>query len=198
MTIQLAHVTIEIVGRQFLAIWTPEDDVVRAAGFREPVAPGGAGSGGPGSDTLWQRLAASDPALAARGIADAPSPTAPVAVALRAYASGDISAVDALAVSQRETPFRAEVWRALRGVPTGVAVTYGELAERAGRPTAVRAAASGCATNLVALIVPCHRIVRGDGSLGGYLFGVDTKQRLLAHEGFRCAQTKHRPAVPSL
>lgn len=188
MNEQLAHVTTEIVGRPFLAIWTPEDGVVRAAGFREPAAAGGAGSGGPASEQLWQRLAASDPTLAARGIADAPSPTSPVAAALRAYAAGDVAAVDAIAVSQRETPFRAEVWRALRGVPAGVAVTYAELAERAGRPTAVRAAASGCATNLVALIVPCHRIVRGDGGLGGYLFGAETKQRLLVHEGARGAQ----------
>ncbi|MFC6234836.1 methylated-DNA--[protein]-cysteine S-methyltransferase, partial [Leucobacter soli] len=52
----------------------------------------------------------------------------------------------------------------------------------AGRPTAVRAAASGCANNLVALIVPCHRIVRTDGGLGGYLFGTDIKRRLLEHE----------------
>jgi methylated-DNA-[protein]-cysteine S-methyltransferase len=75
------------------------------------------------------------------------------------------------------------VWRALRNVPGGAAVTYTELAALAGRPAAVRAAASGCATNLVALVVPCHRIVRTDGGLGGYLFGTDVKESLLRHEG---------------
>ena len=224
MTQQLAHVTVEVVGQPFLAIWTPEDGAVRAAGFRQPPAPaetegvgtgggGGAGAGvgageggGPGAgaaagvgdasseavasgdespeaDPLWARLVASDPALAARGLAAEPTTSGPVPSALRAYAAGDTAALDGLQVAQRETPFRGKVWRALRGVPAGRAVTYSELAARAGRPAAVRAAASGCATNLIALIVPCHRIVRADGGLGGYLFGTAVKQGLLAHEG---------------
>ncbi|MFC7764861.1 methylated-DNA--[protein]-cysteine S-methyltransferase [Leucobacter soli] len=120
--------------------------------------------------------------LAVRGVEEAPTGSGPIAEALRSYAAGEFTALDDLPVAQPETPFRGEVWRALRRVPAGEAVTYTELAARAGRPTAVRAAASGCANNLVALIVPCHRIVRTDGGLGGYLFGTDIKRRLLEHE----------------
>ncbi|MBL3699166.1 methylated-DNA--[protein]-cysteine S-methyltransferase [Leucobacter luti] len=171
----LAHAVVDIVGHPFHAIWTPEDGAVRAAGF--------ATAADPGAERLIERFAQSDPGLAARGLAPAPAEGGAVVDALRAYAEGDTSAIDVIPVAQRETPFRGEVWRALRGVRAGEAVTYTELAGRAGRPSAVRAAASGCANNLVALIVPCHRIVRTDGGLGGYLFGVEVKERLLYHEG---------------
>lgn len=174
-TAPLAHATVSVVGHPFLVIWTPEDGAVRAAGFAEHADPA--------SDELFDRLARIAPDLAARGLAADPEPEAPIPAALRAYAEGDWAALDAIPVAQPETPFRGDVWRALRGVPAGKAVTYTELASRAGRPTAVRAAASGCANNLVALIVPCHRIVRTDGGLGGYLFGVEIKERLLRHEG---------------
>lgn len=173
-TSQLAHTVVDVVGHPFHAIWTPEDGAIRAAGF--------ATADDPDAGSLMRRLAALDPALAGRGLAAATDEGA-VPEALRAYAAGDLDAIDALPVAQPETPFRGEVWRALRGVPAGDAVTYTELAELAGRPTAVRAAASGCANNLVALIVPCHRIVRRDGGLGGYLFGTDIKEGLLRHEG---------------
>lgn len=174
-TAPLAHVTVDIVGHPFRAIWTPEDGALRAGGFATP--------GDPDADSLLTRLAALDPALAARGIASEETPSGPIPDALRAYASGELSAVDTIPVAQPETPFRGEVWCALRTVPAGRAVTYTELAGLAGRPSAVRAAASGCANNLVALVVPCHRIVRADGGLGGYLFGVEVKERLLQHEG---------------
>ena len=67
-------------------------------------------------------------------------------------------------------------------VPHGQTWTYTELARRAGKPNAVRAAASACARNPVGLLVPCHRIVRQDGSLGGYYWGLEKKQFLLDHE----------------
>lgn len=171
----LAYATVTIAGSPFRAIWTPEDGIVRAGGFDTELDPGHV--------RLWERLTAGSPELAARGIADAPDDAHPIADALRAYADGRLDAIDAIPVGQRETPFRGEVWHALRGVPAGEGVTYTELAELSGRPSAVRAAASACATNLVALIVPCHRIVRRDGGLGGYLFGTDLKERLLRHEG---------------
>lgn len=171
----LAHATVVIAGSPFRAIWTPEDGVVRAGGFDTELDPGHV--------RLWERLAAGSPGIAARGLADEASDDHPIAEALRAYAAGSLDAIDAIPVGQRETPFRGEVWRALRTVPAGDGVTYSELAELSGRPSAVRAAASACATNLVALIVPCHRIVRRDGGLGGYLFGTDLKERLLQHEG---------------
>jgi methylated-DNA-[protein]-cysteine S-methyltransferase len=78
--------------------------------------------------------------------------------------------------------FRREVLDRLRDIPFGTTVSYAALAERAGRPKAVRAAASACATNPVPIVVPCHRVVRSDGTLGGYLGGVDAKRSLLELE----------------
>ena len=80
------------------------------------------------------------------------------------------------------TPFQLRVWEEMLQVPHGATCTYTELARRSGKPRAVRAAASACARNPVGLLVPCHRIVRQDGSLGGYYWGLDKKKRLLAHE----------------
>ncbi|MEV8338471.1 methylated-DNA--[protein]-cysteine S-methyltransferase [Leucobacter sp. NPDC077196] len=179
ITSPLIRTVVDIVGAPFHAIWAPEDGAIVAAGF--------ATEEDPAADALVARLRSIHADAAERGITDAAPGAAPgpVADALRAYADGDVTAIDRLAVRQPETPFRGEVWRALREVPAGRAVTYTELAGLAGRPSAVRAAASGCANNLVALVVPCHRIVRSDGGLGGYLFGVDIKTRLLQHEGAR-------------
>jgi len=180
----LARIVVDIVGAPFHALVTPEDGVVRAAGF--------ATASDPDASSLATRITTLDPTIAARGVAPEALDTGPVAEALRAYAAGALDAIDSLAVAQPESPFRGDTWRALRRVPAGSAVTYTELAALAGRPTAVRAAASACANNLVALIVPCHRIVRTDGGLGGYLFGTDIKQRLLEHEG---ARTRPEAAV---
>lgn len=80
------------------------------------------------------------------------------------------------------TPFQQAVWRALRDIPAGVTCSYSELATRIGKPSAVRAVASACAANPVALLVPCHRVVRRDGGVSGYRWGVDRKRRLLAAE----------------
>lgn len=171
------HVIVTIVGSPFHAFITPEDGAIRAAGF--------ATAEDPEADSLLERMAKLDPKLAARGVNARSTTTGTVADALRAYAEGDVTAIDTLVVAQPESPFRGEVWRALREVAPGHPVTYTELAALAGRPAAVRAAASGCANNLVALVVPCHRIVRRDGGLGGYLFGTGVKQRLLEHEANR-------------
>ncbi|KKI20694.1 MULTISPECIES: methylated-DNA--[protein]-cysteine S-methyltransferase [unclassified Leucobacter] len=171
----LSHATVMIAGSPFRAIWTPEDGVVRAGGFDTEFDPG--------HRFLRDRLAAGSPELASRGLEPRPDDEHPIAEALRAYAAGRLDAIDGIPVSQPETEFRGGVRRALREVAAGEHVTYTGLAERAGRPDAVRAAASACATNLIALIVPCHRILRRDGGAGGYLFGVDLKRRLLQHEG---------------
>ena len=80
------------------------------------------------------------------------------------------------------TEFQQRVWRALRAIPYGATRSYAELAREVGAPRAVRAVASACASNRVALVVPCHRIVRGDGATGGYRWGSDRKARLLEHE----------------
>lgn len=173
----LNRIVVTIVGAPFHAFVSPEDGAIRAGGF--------ATEADPEADSLLERMTKLDPILAARGVDNSITSSGAVIDALRAYAEGDVCAIDALAVAQPESPFRGEVWRALRDVPPGHPVTYTELAARAGRPAAVRAAASGCANNLVALVVPCHRIVRRDGGLGGYLFGTDIKRRLLEHEGRR-------------
>lgn len=80
------------------------------------------------------------------------------------------------------TPFQLEVWEALMDVPCGSVITYSGLASRIGRPRAVRAVASACAANRVGVIVPCHRVVRADGSLGGYRWGEDLKRQIIAAE----------------
>jgi AraC family transcriptional regulator of adaptative response/methylated-DNA-[protein]-cysteine methyltransferase len=80
------------------------------------------------------------------------------------------------------TPFQKRVWTALRRVPTGTTVTYAEVARVIGAPSAHRAVAGACGANHVALLVPCHRVVRTDGGLGGYKWGVERKRRLLERE----------------
>jgi AraC family transcriptional regulator of adaptative response/methylated-DNA-[protein]-cysteine methyltransferase len=83
------------------------------------------------------------------------------------------------------TPFQRAVWSALRLVPPGSTTTYSRLAAGIGRPAAVRAVASACAANPLAVVVPCHRVVRSDGSLSGYRWGVERKRWLLLREGAR-------------
>ncbi|HET6817598.1 MAG TPA: methylated-DNA--[protein]-cysteine S-methyltransferase [Mycobacteriales bacterium] len=102
--------------------------------------------------------------------------------AMTAYFDGDVRAMETLPVSQPGGPFRQAAWKVMREIRPGEVITYGELAERAGNPRAVRAAGSACAQNLVAPIVPCHRIVRAGGNLGGYYYGLDAKSWLLEHE----------------
>jgi AraC family transcriptional regulator of adaptative response/methylated-DNA-[protein]-cysteine methyltransferase len=80
------------------------------------------------------------------------------------------------------TAFQQRVWKALREIPAGERRSYRDVAEAIGQPTAVRAVARACATNRLAVIVPCHRVVREDGALAGYKWGVDRKRRLLEEE----------------
>jgi AraC family transcriptional regulator of adaptative response/methylated-DNA-[protein]-cysteine methyltransferase len=87
-----------------------------------------------------------------------------------------------LPLDLRGTPFQREVWEALRRVPSGATVSYLELAQRIGRPSAVRAVAQACGANRLAVAVPCHRVVRHNGDLGGYHWGIERKQALLAQE----------------
>ncbi|MEU6576364.1 methylated-DNA--[protein]-cysteine S-methyltransferase [Streptomyces sp. NPDC046805] len=107
---------------------------------------------------------------------------APYVSAVRAYFDGAVDALDELPVVQFGNDFRRAAWREMRRVKPGESVGYQELAGRAGRPGAARMAGSACAYNLVPLIVPCHRVRRTDGSLGGYYYGLDVKRWLLAHE----------------
>jgi methylated-DNA-[protein]-cysteine S-methyltransferase len=105
-----------------------------------------------------------------------------VTKAVLAYHDGDLSAVDEIPVRQRSGEFRQHAWDVLRTVPPGRPVTYREYAALSGRPAAIRAAAGACAFNAAALFVPCHRVVRTDGSLGGFRWGLNAKRWLLDHE----------------
>ncbi len=82
----------------------------------------------------------------------------------------------------RGTAFQHRVWSALREIPAGKTATYAEIAKRIGKPEAVRAVAGACAANKIAVAIPCHRVVRTDGSLSGYRWGVERKRRLLERE----------------
>jgi AraC family transcriptional regulator, regulatory protein of adaptative response / methylated-DNA-[protein]-cysteine methyltransferase len=81
------------------------------------------------------------------------------------------------------TAFQRRVWEELRKIPYGTTKTYTEVARAIGRPAAVRAVARACATNPVSVVVPCHRVVRQDGNLAGYRWGVERKRALLEKEG---------------
>jgi len=101
---------------------------------------------------------------------------------LEAYFAGEVGALDTLSVEAKGTPFQQEVWAQLRKIPVGSTISYGELARRVDRPKAQRAVGMANASNPIALIVPCHRVIRTGGALGGYAFGLDYKRWLLAHE----------------
>ncbi len=88
----------------------------------------------------------------------------------------------ALPLDPQGTAFQQRVWAALREIPPGQTASYQEIAERIGAPSAVRAVAQACGANLLAVAIPCHRVVRSDGDLGGYRWGVERKRALLAHE----------------
>jgi methylated-DNA-[protein]-cysteine S-methyltransferase len=106
-----------------------------------------------------------------------------VTKAVLAYHDGDLHAVDGHVVRQHSNgAFLATAWRVLREVEPGEPISYTEFARRTGNPTASRAAAQACARNAAALFVPCHRVVRSDGSMGGFRWGTGIKQRLLDHE----------------
>lgn len=99
------------------------------------------------------------------------------------YLQGDLKALDGISVRQPGERFSQSAWKAMRKVSPGKTISYGELAKKAGSPDAVRAAGSACARNLIALVVPCHRIVKTGGALGNYAYGLDVKEWLLRHEG---------------
>ncbi|MFE2957361.1 methylated-DNA--[protein]-cysteine S-methyltransferase [Nocardia tengchongensis] len=98
------------------------------------------------------------------------------------YHAGDLTAIDAVTVRQVSGPFLTHAWEILRKVPAGDPVTYTDFATISGRPAATRAAANACARNAAALFVPCHRVIRTDGSLGGFRYGLPIKRWLLDHE----------------
>ena len=96
------------------------------------------------------------------------------------------------------TAFQRRVWEALRAIPFGTTRTYSELAKSLGRPTATRAVARACATNPTSLLVPCHRVIRSDGSLGGYRWGLHKKKRLLEQELRIAKGAAATPSTPKI
>lgn len=103
-------------------------------------------------------------------------------VAVERFYAGDSTAPDAVPVRQRSGEFLEATWRVMRGIRPGRPVTYAELAALAGRPAAARPAAAACAMNAAALFVPCHRVLRTGGGLGGFRYGLTIKQSLLDRE----------------
>ncbi|WP_194815373.1 methylated-DNA--[protein]-cysteine S-methyltransferase [Nocardia sp. XZ_19_385] len=98
------------------------------------------------------------------------------------YHAGDLTAIDTIPVRQHSGEFLLQAWDVLRKIPAGEPVTYTEYAALSGRPAATRAAANACARNAAALFVPCHRVFRIGGALGGFRWGLEAKRWLLDHE----------------
>lgn len=87
-----------------------------------------------------------------------------------------------LPLDPRGTAFQQRVWQALREIPAGATTTYGDIARQIGSPRSARAVARACAANPLAVVIPCHRVVRGNGDLSGYRWGIERKRALLARE----------------
>ncbi|HCU88699.1 MAG TPA: cysteine methyltransferase [Gammaproteobacteria bacterium] len=101
---------------------------------------------------------------------------------LEAYFAGDLSAIDTVSVDPFGTDFQHMVWRALREIPVGETVSYGQLAARLGKPTASRAVGLANSKNPIGIVIPCHRVVGANGDLTGYAGGLERKRWLLGHE----------------
>jgi methylated-DNA-[protein]-cysteine S-methyltransferase len=106
-----------------------------------------------------------------------------VRIVINSWLDGDLNTFNKLKVRQPGGKFMQACWRELRKVKSGSVISYAELAASAGRPLAVRAAGTACATNLIAPIIPCHRVIKTGGALGNYGYGLTLKAALLQHEG---------------
>jgi len=121
------------------------------------------------------------------------APLRDVARVVADYTAGDARALGRVEVAQPGGELLQRLWRELRGVDPGEVVSYSELAARAGSPKAVRLAGNACARNRVAPFVPCHRVVKADGSVGNYYYGPDVKRDLLTHEGWQSSSERAAP-----
>lgn len=117
--------------------------------------------------------------------------------AMKRYFDGELTAIDSLPVQTSGTAFQRTVWRALRDIPCGATVTYGQLAEQIGRPTSVRAVGSANGANPVGVVVPCHRVIGANGSLTGYGGGIERKSWLLQHEAGSGSQIRSKTSSHS-
>lgn len=133
-----------------------------------------------GDDAVALEAALRERFSAAELVADDPAFTETLAAALAAVDEPGRGA--GLPLDIRGTAFQRRVWDALRAIPAGTTTTYAQLAEKVGVPRGARAIARACASNTIAVVVPCHRVIRGDGDLSGYRWGVERKRTLLARE----------------
>lgn len=101
---------------------------------------------------------------------------------VQAYYGGDKTALNNIKRTQEGSAFQKKVWQAISKISYGDTISYKELADRSGNPAAIRAAGTICGLNRLILLVPCHRVVKSDGTIGRYLYGPETKTSLLAHE----------------
>lgn len=141
-------------------------DIVRASGFGE----------------LGDLLARFSTDIRLADTQDAPA-SHPYARAVSSYFKGDVAALGSVEYKQKGSEFQQKIWKAMCRVKFGDTVSYQELAERAGEPAAIRAVGTACARNLLALFVPCHRVLKSDGSIGNYYYGSEIKEALLSLEG---------------
>ena len=114
----------------------------------------------------------------------------PLRAGFEAYFAGKVDVFATMAWEGAGTAFQRQVWRALCTIPAGETLSYAGLAQRIGRPTAVRAVGLANGSNPVALVVPCHRVIGSDGSLTGYGGGLHRKRWLLEHEGAHFAERR--------
>lgn len=103
---------------------------------------------------------------------------------LHDYFAGNLSVIDRLPTETAGTPFQRAVWQALREIPCGQVIHYGQLADMLGRAGAARAVGAANGANPVSIVVPCHRVIGRNGTLTGYAGGVQRKEWLLRHEGY--------------
>ena len=162
--------SVTIPGGTVVLVVDPDDGAVVASGFAD-------------IDYVFAFLTDADQVRGRREVEPGADSVRPAVDALTAYSGGDLGALDDVVVRQPGGPFMQRAWSELRAVKAGETDSYAGLAVRAGSPKAVRAAGQACATNKVAPFVPCHRILRTDGSLGGYAYGLPVKEALLVHEG---------------
>lgn len=116
---------------------------------------------------------------------------------LSRYFRGDSKALGRLPIAMHGTLFEQKVWKEMRKIPPGSPITYGELAKRVGKPRAARAIGTACRKNALCLVVPCHRVVASNGTLGGYSAGLPRKEFLLSLEKGKQKKkgiTKRKPA----
>ncbi|ECE1937279.1 methylated-DNA--[protein]-cysteine S-methyltransferase [Salmonella enterica] len=121
-------------------------------------------------DRIMERVSATNPGGLSDKLAD--------------YFAGNLAVIDTLETATGGTPFQREVWQALRAIPCGQVMHYGQLAAQLGRPGAARAVGAANGANPISIVVPCHRVIGRNGTLTGYAGGVQRKEWLLRHEGY--------------